>query len=81
MAKPREAGWVPRLPNSVSVVVFRIPVTRWSFASHLNPSALPCPFSACVWFSGFPLYENLLLAGISFSLTRFFNCLSVLCSC
>ena len=43
MAKPWEAGWVPRLLKEVSVGAFRIPVTRWHFASHLNPSASSCP--------------------------------------
>lgn len=46
MAKPQEAGWVPRLPERASVGAFRIPVTRWHFASHLNPSASSCLFSA-----------------------------------
>jgi hypothetical protein len=46
MAKPREVGWVARLPKGASVRAFRIPVTRWHFASHLNPSASSCLFSA-----------------------------------
>jgi hypothetical protein len=45
MVKPWGAGWVPRLPEVVSVGAFRIPVTRWHFASHLNPSASSCPSS------------------------------------
>lgn len=48
MAEPREAGWMPRLPKTASVEPVRLPVTRWSFASHLNPSASTCLSAACL---------------------------------